>query len=94
MKHTSWLWISVLSYMLGSFQLNFWGPPYECHFIRFHIIQILKTVCSVTHTNIYSHFLSQKPHPTFTDLYTINNGDYDNEIIFLATLIKPNYQYT
>ena len=60
----------------------------------FHIIQILETVWSFTHTNIYSQFLSQKPHPTFTDFYKINNGDYKNEIIFLAAFIKPNYQFT
>ena len=64
-------------------------------FIWFHIIQILRTVESVTHTNIYSHFfLSQKPHPTFTNFYKINNGHYENEIIYLAALIKPNYQFT
>jgi len=60
----------------------------------FHIIQILKIVWSVRHTNTYSHFLSQKLHPTFTDFYKINNGDDKNEIIFLAALIKPNYQFT
>ena len=59
----------------------------------FHIIQILKTVWSVTHTNIYSHFLSQKLHPTLKDFYKINNGDYENEIIFLAAFIKQNYQF-
>jgi hypothetical protein len=51
-------------------------------------------VQSVTDSNIYRHFLSQKPHPTFTYFYKINNGDYENEIIFLAALIKPNYEFT
>ena len=47
------------------------------------------------HTPIFTAiFLSQKPHPTFTDFYKINNGDYENEIIFLAVFIKPNYQFT
>jgi hypothetical protein len=63
-------------------------------FIWFHIIHILKTVWSVTHTNTHTHFLSQKPHPTITDFNKINKGDYENNIIFLAALIKPKYQFT
>ena len=79
--------------MLGSFQLNFWGPPYACNI--YMIAHYSDSKNSVKcYTNIYSHFLSQKPHSTLSDFYKINNGDYENEIIFLVALLKPNYHFT
>ena len=49
---------------MGHFSSISGGLPMSVTFIWYYIIQILKIVCSVTHTNIYSHFLSQKTHPT------------------------------